>query len=57
MWTFAWFIRQIKSLYEVLKPKQTFQKNKVVTGKNKFSVIESFYFTYFISFNTLFTVD
>ena len=36
IWTFAWLVYQINSLYEVLKLKQNFQKNKVVTGKTPF---------------------
>ena len=39
IWTFRWLIHQINSLNEVLKLKQNFRKNKVVTGKTPFFVI------------------
>ena len=38
VWTFAWPVDQISFLYEVLKLKQSFQKNKVVAGKTPFLI-------------------
>ena len=42
IWTFEWLVHQISDLYEVLKLKQIFRKNKLVTGKPPFSVIGPF---------------
>ena len=42
IWTFDWLVHQINSLYEALKLKQNFRKNKVVTGKIPFFVIGPF---------------
>ena len=42
MWTFGWFVHQINSSYEVLKLKQSFRKNKLVTGKTPFFAIDTF---------------
>ena len=42
MWTFWWLVHQIISLYEVLKLKQDFRKNKAVAGKTPFYVIGPF---------------
>ena len=39
---FGSVVHQINSLYKVLKLKQNFQKNKVVTGKTPFLVIGRF---------------
>ena len=38
-WTFRWLVHQINSLYEALKLKQNFRKNKVITSKALFFVI------------------
>ena len=43
IWTFGWSVHQINSLYEVLKLKQNFWKNKVVTDKTPFFVIGLFW--------------
>ena len=42
IWVFGLLVDQIKSLQEVLKLKQDFQKHKVVTGKTQFFAIGSF---------------
>ena len=42
IWAFELLVQQINSLEEVLKLKQNFQKNKVVTGKTPFFVIGPF---------------
>ena len=42
IWAFGFLVQQINSLHEVLKLKQIFQKNKVVTGKTPFFLIGSF---------------
>ena len=42
IWTFWLLIHQIKSLQEVFKLKQNFQKNEAVTGKTPFFVIGPF---------------
>ena len=42
IWIFGWLLRQINSLYEVLKMKQNFRKIKIVTGKTSFFVIGPF---------------
>ena len=42
IWAFGSLVHQINSLQEVLKLKQNFQKNKVVTGKTPFFVIGPF---------------
>ena len=39
IWTFRWLVNQINTLYEVLKLKQNFRKNKVVIDKSPFFVI------------------
>ena len=52
IWTFEWLVHQINSLCEVLKLKQFFWKNKVVTGKTPFFVIGPFYTPYSIPANT-----
>ena len=39
IWTFGKLVHQINSLKEVLKLKQNFQKNTVVTGKTPFFLI------------------
>ena len=39
------------SLWEVLKPKQDFQKNKVVTEKTPFVVVTTFWTHYSICLN------
>ena len=36
IWSFGSLVHQINSFYEVLKRKQNFRKNKVVTGKTSF---------------------
>ena len=36
--TFGWLVHQIEFLYEVLKLKQNFRKNKLVTSKTPFPV-------------------
>ena len=41
IWTFGWSVHQINFLYEVLKLKQSFWKNKLVTGKTPSFVIGS----------------
>ena len=42
IWTFGWLLHQTNFLYEALKLKQNFRKNKVVTGKTRFFVIGLF---------------
>ena len=42
MWVFGSLVHQINYLQKVLKPKQNFQKNKIVTGKTLFFVIGPF---------------
>ena len=42
IWTFGWLLHQTNFLYEALKLKQNFWKNKVVTGKTRFFVIGPF---------------
>ena len=42
IWTFGWLLHQTNFLYEALKLKQNFRKNKVVTGKTRFFVIGPF---------------
>ena len=42
IWAFESLVHQINSLWEVLKLKQNFQKNKVVNGKTPFFVIGPF---------------
>ena len=42
IWTFGRLVHQINSLYEVLKLKQNFRKNKVVAGKTSFFLIGPF---------------
>ena len=37
-----WVVDQIKSIYEIPKLKQNFQKRKVITGKTPFFVIGQF---------------
>ena len=39
IWTFGCLLYQINSLYEVIKFKQNFRKNKIVTGKTMFFMI------------------
>ena len=41
LWTFRWLVHQINSLDEVLKLKQNFRKNKLVTGKTPSFVMGS----------------
>ena len=43
IWTFGWLVYRINSLYEVLRLKQNFRKNKVVAAKTPFFVIGQFY--------------
>ena len=52
IWAFGLLIQQIDSLQEVLKLKQNFQKNKVVTGKPPFFLIGPFCSHHFICLNT-----
>ena len=42
IWAFGSLVHQINSLQEILKLKQNFQKNKVVTGKTPFFVMGPF---------------
>ena len=42
IWTFGSLVHQINSIKEVLKLKQIFQKNKLVTGKTPLFVIDPF---------------
>ena len=42
IWGFGSLVHQINSLEEILKLKQNFQKNKVVTGKTPFFAIGPF---------------
>ena len=42
IWVFGSLVHRINSLKEVLKLKQNFQKNEVVTGKTPFFVIGPF---------------
>ena len=51
IWAFGFLVQQINSLHEVLKLKQIFQKNKVVTGKTPFFLIGSFCSHHFICLN------
>ena len=48
IWAFRLLVQQINSIAEVLKLKQKFQKNKVVTGKTPFFVIDPFCTHHFI---------
>ena len=43
LWAFGSFEHQKNSFQEVLKTKQNFQKNKVITGKTPFFVIGSWH--------------
>ena len=51
IWAFGLLVQQINSLYEVLKLKQNFQKNKVVTGKTLFFLIGPLCSHHFICLN------
>ena len=51
IWTFASLVHQINSFLEVPKLKQTFQKNKVVTGKTPLFVIGPFCSHYSVCLN------
>ena len=51
IWAFELLIKQINSFLEVLKLKQNFQKNKLLTGKTPFFVIEPFCSHHFICLN------
>ena len=51
MWAFGSLVHQISSLKEVLKLKQNFQKNKVVTNKTLFLKIDSFFTHHSICLN------
>ena len=42
IWAFGFLVQQINSLWEVLKLKQNFRKNKVVTGKTPLFVLGLF---------------
>ena len=42
IWKSGWLVHQIKSLYEVLKLKQSFRKMKIVTGKTPIILIDPF---------------
>ena len=52
IWAFGSFVHQINSLKEVLKLKQNFQKNKLVTGKTPFFAIGPFFTHHSICLNT-----
>ena len=43
IWTFGWLASQINILYDILKLKHNFRKNKVVTGKTLLFVIGPFW--------------
>ena len=43
IWAFGFLVQQINSLWEVLKLKQNFRKNKVVTGKHSVLCLGLFY--------------
>ena len=45
IWAFRWLVHKINSLKEVLKLKQNFQKNKVVTAKTPFFLTDPFVLT------------
>ena len=45
IWAFGSLLHQIKSLYKALKLKQSFRKNKVVTGKTSFFEMVHFVLT------------
>ena len=47
IWAFGSSVHEINCLYEVLKLKQNFQKNKVVTGRTAFFVIGPFLYSLF----------
>ena len=51
VWTFGSLVHQINSLKEVLKLKQNFHKNKVVTGRTSFFVIGLFCTHHFFCLN------
>ena len=51
IWTFGSLVHQINSFQEVLKLKQIFKKNKVVTGKTPLFVIGPFCSRHSISHN------
>ena len=51
LWIFGSLVDQIKSFFKVLKLKQIFQKNKVVTGKTPLFVIGLFNGRHSICFN------
>ena len=51
IWAFELLLKQINSFLEVIKLKQNFQKNKLVTGKTPFFVTEPFSSHHFICLN------
>ena len=57
IWPFRLLVQQINSIAEVLKLKQKFQNNKVVTGKTPFFVVDPFCTHYFICFRIGFWYD
>ena len=50
-WIFRWLVHQINYLYEVVRLKQSFRKNKVLTVKTPFFAIGPFYNPHFICLN------
>ena len=54
IWTLGSFVHQINSFYELLKLKQLFKKNKVVTGKSPLFVIGPFCSRHSICLNICF---
>ena len=57
IWVFGLLVQQINSLWEVLKLKHNFQKNKVVTGKTPFFLVGPFCSDHFSCLNIGFWYD